>query len=45
LHVKGPKGQMSTPFHSSVTLQVDDGVATLAWADGKMLLPVQCVPY
>ncbi|MBU2838045.1 50S ribosomal protein L6 [Acidithiobacillus thiooxidans] len=35
LHVKGPKGQMSTPFHSSVTLQVDDGVATLAWADGQ----------
>ncbi len=35
LHVKGPKGQISSHFHSSVTLQVEDGVASLAWAEGK----------
>lgn len=35
LHVKGPKGQMSVPFHSSVSLQVEDGVATLDWTEGQ----------
>lgn len=33
LFVKGPKGQMSVPFHADVQLQVEDGVASLSWAE------------
>ncbi|WP_123103210.1 50S ribosomal protein L6 [Acidithiobacillus sulfuriphilus] len=34
LRVKGPKGEMSTALHPSVTLQVEGDVATLSWGNG-----------
>ncbi|MFA7496582.1 MAG: 50S ribosomal protein L6 [Acidithiobacillus sp.] len=33
IFVKGPKGQMSVPFHTDVQLQVEDGVASLSWGE------------
>ncbi|WP_298170058.1 50S ribosomal protein L6 [Acidithiobacillus sp.] len=32
LIVKGPKGQISVPFHPAVGLQLDAGVVSLTWA-------------
>ena len=34
LRVKGPKGEMSTALHPSVTLQVEGDMATLSWGNG-----------
>ncbi|MCY0871343.1 MAG: 50S ribosomal protein L6 [Acidithiobacillus caldus] len=33
--VKGPKGQLSTPMVSGLSLAVDNGTATVSWEPGK----------
>ena len=35
LVVKGPKGQISVPFHPAVELQLDAGVASLTWVEDQ----------
>ena len=35
LVVKGPKGEMSVPFHPAVELQIEDGSASLTWSDNQ----------
>ena len=35
LIVKGPKGEISAPFHPSVELQLDADVASLTWAEDQ----------
>ncbi|BBF64846.1 MULTISPECIES: 50S ribosomal protein L6 [Acidithiobacillus] len=35
LVVKGPKGEMSVPFHPAVELRIDDGSASLTWSDNQ----------
>jgi len=35
LVVKGPKGEMSVPFHPAVELRIDDGGASLTWSDNQ----------
>ena len=35
LIVKGPKGEMSVPFHPAVELRIDDGNASLTWSDNQ----------